>query len=368
MNKRSNPQAGSVNHLFFVQSAIQLWLSMAILRDANIPVDQALIVAHRGMVKMADQVAVKVMDGDVFFGQYSSWVLPSLFKNTKRRARYQREVLDLLSDDCILYAPNFDIWYQFETAKQLKTVNVLEDGFASYNNTKSLIDDFTHIRIPWYKRRWYDFKFSLAHGGRYWRRREENVAYLLNAPKYFITSSYAFPEVDNDRKVVLADVFPADRTGEFTGAIVLATSSMVESGYLSLPVYLSVLKKVLDACKKKPVKKLFVKLHPVQENKGTAATEYRSWIKQQANPVEVAFLGIEDSLERISSGSPITLLTGKSSLAVYVKNNGGKVYSYYKELAREGKDIEHFKLQMPAAFIENFYPPLSDFLPAIDTL
>jgi hypothetical protein len=126
------------------------------------------------------------------------------------------------------------------------------------------------------------------------------------------------------------DVFPAQYSGQYEGALVLATSCLVEAGVMGLPQYLQLLKQVLTTIADRRLTEgpLYFKLHPLQAGNKTNAALYRSAIREAAPGLVVEELPQTCSLEALATGNRISLVTGFSTLTFHVAETGAIVYTY----------------------------------------
>ena len=339
-------------HVFVTHAILQEYLSEGIIRQEKINPANVLVLRVRGSYRSGEEAAYTVLNG----GDYSNANGRNLLKhrrtNKQRYLRFKADVLDQLAPGFQVYSPMYTYWYLHVLASRASAYHVLEDGFGSYQSREELKQYFDLLTPKTWKQYLANLQMRalLLPGQRETPGR--TIKLLDGVGKCYGTLEGCFPWKRPEERVVVKDVFPPSHQGEFADAWLLATSCLVETGYVSLPAYLDILRAVLQRIVDRGIKVLYLKLHPAQARHPEHAPAYRSVFATFSDRIELRELTQEHSIERIATGNQINFITGISTLGFHVASTGAAVYRYHEVieqiapgstdyLAKTGVDIFH---------------------------
>jgi hypothetical protein len=339
-------------HVFVTHAILQEYLTEGIIRQENIDPAKVLVLRVRGSYRSGEKAAYTVLDG----GDYSNANGRNLLKhrqtNKQRYLRFKADVLDQLAPDFQIYSPMYTYWYLHVLASRSATYHVLEDGFGSYQSLEELNQYFDLLTPKTWRQRLANLQMRalLLPGQRETPGR--TIKMLEGVGKCYGTLDGCFPWKEEKERVVVKNVFPRSHVGEYEGAWLMATSCMVESGYLRLPNYLEILRTALALVCDRGIAVLYLKFHPAQARHQQHVAEYRKVISEFKDQIDVRELPQDYAIESIAAGNRIHFITGISTLGFHVASTGAEVYRYHEVierlapgstdyLAKTGVDIFH---------------------------
>ncbi|MBC6994121.1 hypothetical protein QWY85_18825 [Neolewinella lacunae] len=321
-------------HVFVTHAILQERLTDAIIRQENLDPATVLVIRSRGSYRAGDTAAYPIRNGEEYLAANGRNLLRHRRTNRRRYAHFKAEVLDQVAPDFQVYAPMYTYWYINVLAHHAAAYHVLEDGFGSYQSREELGFYFNFLRVEGWRQqlRAWQARTTMVPGQRLNVGR--TIALLDGVGRCYSTLPGCFPWAAPEKRVVVREVFPPQFVGEYTGAYVLGTSCLVESGYIALPVYLTLLRTVLTKIVARGITVLYVKLHPVQARHPENAPQYRAVLAEFRDQIELRELPQTTSIESLAAGNRITFITGISTLAFHVAATGSEVLHYHADILR----------------------------------
>lgn len=321
-------------HVFVTHAILQEYLTEGIIRQENIDPVNVLVLRVRGSYRPGETAVYTILNGADYSNANGRNLLKHRRTNRQRYLRFKAEVLDQLDPDFQIYSPMYTYWYLHVLASRAGAYHVLEDGFGSYQSREELKQYFDLLTPRTLKERLADLqrRALLLPGQRETPGR--TIKMLDGVGKCYGTLEGVFPWKSPTERVVVKNVFPASHEGEFSGAWILATSCLVETGYVGLPVYLNILREVLQRVVGRGIGVLYLKLHPAQANHPEHAPIYRDVFSEFSDRIDLRELPQSHSIERIAAGNRINFITGISTLGFHVASTGAEVYRYHEVIER----------------------------------
>lgn len=339
-------------HVFVTHAILQEYLTEGIIRQENIHPKNVLLLRVRGSYRPGEKAAYTILNGGDYSNANGRNILKHRRTNKQRYLRFKADVLDQLAPGFQIYSPMYTYWYLHVLASRAGAYHVLEDGFGSYQSREELKQYFDLLTPKTWKQYLANLQMRalLLPGQRETPGR--TIKMLDGVGKCYGTLEGCFPWKGLEDRVVVRDVFPPSHEGEYTDAWLLATSCLVETGYVSLPAYLDILREVLQRAVDRDIKVLYYKLHPAQARHPEHAPAYRNVFAAFSDQIALEELSQEQSIERIATGNQINFITGISTLGFHVASTGAAVYRYHEVieriapgatgyLAKTGVDIFH---------------------------
>jgi len=345
-------------HVFVTHAILQEYLTEGIIRQENIDLEKVLVLRVRGSYRPGERAAYTVLNG----GDYSNANGRNLLKhrrtNKQRYLSFKADVLDQLAPGFQIYSPMYTYWYLHVLASRSAAYHVLEDGFGSYQSKEELNQYFDLLTPRTWKQRLANWQMRalLLPGQRETPGR--TIKMLDGVGKCYGTLDGCFPWKAEQDRVVVKNVFPPSHEGAFEGAWLLATSCLVETGYVSLPVYLEILREVLRQVVKRGIRELYLKLHPAQARHPEYAAVYRETIAEFSDQIDLHELHQEHSIERIAAGNRIHFITGISTLGFHVASTGAEVYRYHEVIERLAPGSTDYLAKTGVAIFHRITRPL----------
>lgn len=318
-------------HVFATHAILQERLAAAIVVQLGVAAENVLIIKVRNSYRPEDEPAFTTLDGGRFM-RVDGWNLPkNRARNRKVFNDFEHTVLRNLAPDFQVYSAMYTYWFVRLLGQRATAYHILEDGFGSYQSLEEFGEIFDRMSAFRWRRELGKLRTRLAADPRQMVPFPNPYEHLREADKYFVTSPHCFPFVEEERRVVLDGVFPPRYVGEYVGATVLATSSLVENGFVDLETYLEVLRGVIRKMAGRGFTRFYFKLHPVQARHPEYGPVYRK-LFSTAEGCEVMEIGQGISLESLAAGNDITFITGVSTLAFHLAALGAEVYTYHADI------------------------------------
>ncbi len=319
------------SHVFATHALLQEHLVDAIIRDAQILPENVLVIRMRQSFRAGEARPYRVIDGDQF-NTTNGRNLPGHRLANRRRCRaFEQQVLAALTPGFMVYSPMYTFWYLNVLAAKASAYHVLEDGFASYLPREEILKYINLTRPFTGRRKWQrqlvtePLQRTLAPAGQ---------ALLEEAGRFYVTSRLGFPWLPDRRRVVVSGTFPPYAPGEYAAAVVWGPGCLVEAGYVTVPVYQSLIRGVMDKLLAAGVTRLYFKWHPTQVAHPANLQAYRAVLTEYQDRLQLVELAQSVSIESLAAGNEITLITGFSTLSFHVAAAGGEVRTYLADILR----------------------------------
>jgi len=214
-------------HVFATHAILQERLAAAIVAQLGVDAGNVLVIKVRNSYQPEDNPPFTTLDGGRFM-RVDGWNLPrNRARNREVYTDFDREVLQNLAPDFQVYSAMYTYWFVRLLGIKAAAYHILEDGFGSYQSLEEFGKIFSQMSAFRWRRELGKVRTRLAADSRQMIPFPDPYDHLRGAGRYFVTSPHCFPFVEAEKRVVLEGVFPPRYVGEYAGAVVLATSSLV---------------------------------------------------------------------------------------------------------------------------------------------
>ena len=326
-------------HVFATHASLQENLVDAIIRRESIDPGRVLVLRVRKSFREGGKHPYTVLNGDRYANN-SGWNVPAHRRGNRRKYEvFKQEVLNRLAPDFQMYSPMYTYWYLNVLAAQAAAYHVLEDGLGSFQSREELQRHFDKLKVRSWKKAIAVGKMRAAMLPGQGLSPSRGDALLNGVGRAYGTAAECFPWIDEERRVVLKNVFPPAYVGEYDGATVLGLSCLVEAELMSLTAYEKLLRRVIGKIAARGTRELYVKLHPQQAVRPENAARYRAVLTQTHPELVVRELPQGTGVEALAAGNRIVFITGLSTLAFHVAATGAEVLIYLDDIVELAPEV-----------------------------
>ena len=333
-----------MKHIFFVHSHICYAISVAVIGQEKIAMEDIVFVTDRSYNPPESRWKTLPSPPNEWFT-----LEKNVFLGWKKMRKFENYVEAITAGKFHFYYPHtLNIFSNFMADhRNCYRHHLIEEGTASYLTTSEINLIHPPLVLNWKHRIWSKVFYRGHFHGLSFYRDDQSRAYC--------SSALAFP--GKRGKVVLnlnfQDIFQSQNIQNLQAVLVLDSS--VETKYAEPENYMIGIQRLIEKLQEKHHQHqiLYVKLHPYQHVKRNFADKVLKKLRAALDNISVQELPQDTAIEAITWRHGTRLYLGVSSLSVYAKRNGGECYSFAQKIAKADARYALRLRQQPKVFLDS---------------
>lgn len=337
-----------MHHFFYIQSGIALAIALKAIDQLKLEKEKCVFLMGRKTSAPEGFLSVNTED----WSFKTSLFFPVGWKNslhTKKKIRAYLKEQGVT--EYKFYTTSFAQWFCYVLMHEqgCKEVWALEEGRASFYSEQEFRDYVRRFHYSDNKYRIYQIKSWFNYLFQHYPNPNKTVDLLKKHAGALVTSLDSYEYVSN--RIVIEDPFSRETSKYDEIECVMAFSYPVEDGLITIDKYIKVLEDSFEAMQALGLKKVHFKFHPQQMSVAANLQAYRD-AQKKFSEIEFIELDREEILEVVMSNSKAILVSDYSSLMIYTKTFGNKMYSNFNLIEKHEPSIREKLAILPQVLLD----------------
>lgn len=328
-----------INKVFYIQNPIALIVAEKLIDTFSFTKEECLFIYGRNMKPSGSEF--KSVLWDEYVQQYSWNFLEGNKAVKKTKKAIDNLIATHIRESFTFYTSSFSLWFLKYLASHSKceSFNFLEEGASSFfsRQERAKIQDSTFFSLKIF----YYLKILLSHRFTYFPNPYTERSFLNKCKAIYTFSDGGF--ADYNQRVQIDPPFHKKESLQNIKAV-FAPWYIVESGAMAKEIYFNSMREVFERISSLGENTIHYKFHPQHLVKGKYIHDYKNLFIEFSGKIDFIELDHTISLENVAYSSKANFYVDVSSVALYAKTCGSKIFSYCDILIKNDPSFSQFTL------------------------